>query len=445
MATKDKNKQISLYAKAAWQSLFVGLHQYDIVWGQDYTGIEVHNSIMVLSYKLKMINTSKWRKMQGLVPELSQMVQLDNGRGGGVNGDKVRISYQGLTYRIEVPKIKDFHNPISVRDVFQKSKGLDVNIGISAYSNQLAGLNFNGQGVNNTLISGATRCGKTNVLKIIAMSLAYNNSPDKIRFAIIDVVKCREKYGMLENSAHLAVDLIDTPNKALALLNWLKDTIIAQQGAQLSYKLVILIDEIYLLMKKNPEVTDLIEYIASAGSEVGIHLVSASQYVKTDDLGGRQTKGNFMTRICGKVDDEYSSRNAIGESGAENLMKPGDFIISDDDGVNRIAVPEFNDRLFNRIPRGMSPVAKLNWDSHDIGQIPGTGSVNIAACFDKIDPRLLSLAINGRKDGRCFGADVIRKASYVLSKKGLGDRIGQGTANQYVKYAKRYREINGLK
>lgn len=430
-----KNNEIVQYANMAWQALYVGLDMYGIEYGKDYTNIKVNNSVMIMSYGLKMVNTSKWRKLQGLVPELSQMMQLDG-------DNKVRVSYNGLEYRIEVPKPRSLHDSVTVQDVARASKGLNIGIGLSAYNNKPSKISFEGDNSGHILISGSTRCGKTNILKIIAMLLMVNNSPDKTRIVVIDTVKSEGKYKELENSAHLAVPIVDTTEKATRLLTWVKNTIIKLKGRKFTHKMIIIIDEVYLLLE-DKGIAELLRYIATAGAESGFHLIPATQYTKADDIGGRQFKGNLMTRVAGRVDDHYSSKNATGRDGvgAENLMAPGDFLVVDNYGVNRIAVPKVESNMFDLVPRGMTPIVDLGKIESNTNT-PTTKPGNIEACFESIDHRLLHLAIYGRhKDGREFGADVIRKASYVLAKNGMGQSIGQGTANEYVKFAKKIRGI----
>lgn len=434
----NKRELINQQAYNTWQALYVGLENYNIIAGVDYTNIEVHNSVLLLSYTLTMNDTSKWRTLQGLVPELTQMAQLEN-------DSKVRVSFNGLKYRIEVPKPRALHDTVKIQDIFDATNGLGISFGLSAYNNRPNLVDFSGAKAGHMLVSGSTRCGKTNILKLIAMMLMYKNSPENMRLAVIDIMKAKGKYGALTNSAHLAVDLVDTEPKAIAFLTWVKDTIIKLNGQSYDKKVILLIDEVFFLAK-NKSIKHLLEYIASVGAESGFHIIAATQYTKVDDLGGKQFKGNLMTRVAGRVDDHYASSNATGKEGvgAENLMFPGDFLVVDHNGVDRIAVPEVKDRFFNRVPKGMSPIAKINWTDEEIGQMPGVipRAPNIGVCFEKIDPRLLHLAINGSIKGRPLGADKIRDASYILASKGLGERIGQNSAHEYVKFGQLYRASN---
>ena len=130
-----KNELIKSYSQMAWQALYAGLEFYGIKYGEDYTDVSGNNSVMVLSYSLKMINTSKWRKLSSISTEISQMMQLE--------GDsRVRVSFIGMDYRIEVPKPRQLHDTVSIDDVFGSSKGLSVAFGVSAYDNKASGVDF---------------------------------------------------------------------------------------------------------------------------------------------------------------------------------------------------------------------------------------------------------------------------------------------------------------
>lgn len=436
----DKKELITQHAEQSWEALYTCLDLYGIKYGVDYTSVGMNNSIMVMTYSLEMVNTSKWQKFKQLEAEISQALQIEK-------DSRVRINFEGLDYRIEVPKPKNLHDNVRLGDVFKKSQGLNISFGVSAYDNKPNAVDFSHNNAGHMLVSGATRCGKTNILKIIAMCLMYKNSPDNMRIALIDTVKSKGKYGALINSAHLVTDILNTEPKTLTFLRWVRDMIVKLEGRKYGKKIIIIIDEVYLLLK-NKEVKELLAYIATAGAEVGFHIIAATQYTRADDVGGRQFKGNLMSRVCGRVDDHYSSKNATGKegAGAENLMIPGDFLVVNNDGITRVAVPEIFDSHFKQAERGMSPIMKLNWDEGDEGTVPEAQiktAPNIGLCFEKIDHRLLHLAMSGRnkRTNRPYGADVIRQASKVLENKGLGEAIGQGTANEYVKFAKKVRGI----
>lgn len=435
----NKNELIKRHANRTWEALYTVLDLYGIKYGIDYTGLDVSNSVMVMSYTLKMTNTSKWKALQSIATEITQAAQLDN-------DNRVRVSFNGLDYRLEVPKPKALYNPANIGKVFKGSTGMNVSLGLSAYSNKPSTVDFSHDTSGHMLISGSTRCGKTNILKMIAMCLMYKNNPDNMRIAIIDTKKAKGKYSALMNSSHLATEIINTEAKAIAFLTWIKDMLTKLEGRKYDKKIIILVDEVFLLLK-NQQVKNLLAYIASAGAESGFHLVAATQYATVDEIGGRQFKGNLMTRVVGRVDDHYSSKSATGKDnmGAENLMAPGDFIVVNQNGVERIAVPEMFDSYFKNVKRGMSPLMKLNWSEQDVGLIPEekVRAPSMAACFDKMDPRLLHLAIYGKNNRtkRPYGADVIRASSEVLAKKGLGKSIGQSTAQQYVNFAKKIRSV----
>lgn len=440
---RSKQEMIEDYANQVWGVMAQGLRLNGIEYGRDYTDVSLHNSIMVMTVSLAMVNTSQWKRLSALSVELSQILGLKD-------DSRVRIGFDGLDYRIEIPKPPELMNKIEFGDLIKHSRKMKTAIGVSTIDDQPAFIDFGQDTSGHILASGGTRCGKTNLIMVALRSLIARNSPDKMRIAIIDVVKSN-KYKALENSTHLASPIINTPNKAINFLRWVKGEILRLKGMKNDKKILIFIDEAHHLAK-NAEAVELLGFISATGAESGFHLIITSQYTNVDDIGGRLVKGNLMTRICGKVDDHYASLNATGrkEAGAENLMVPGDFLCVTTDKMSRIATPRLDDKLFDSIERGTSPIVEIS-DDDDIDSGPMNVEAiadnrpgSIGACFEAIDERLLGLAIYGQGNGgRPYGADVIRKASGMLAKKGLGKSIGQNTANEYVKFAAKIRKSMG--
>jgi S-DNA-T family DNA segregation ATPase FtsK/SpoIIIE len=193
------------------------------------------------------------------------------------------------------------------------------------------------------LIAGATGSGKTVCLNSIICCLLLHNSPDDIRFIMIDPkrVELVTFNGMPQLLAPVVVDT----DKAIKALRWLNQEMdsryrqFAKAGARniegynkdrapgdgLAY-LVLLIDELAdLMMTASDEVEHTLCRLAQLARATGIHLVVATQRPSVDVVTGL-IKANFPTRISFAVTSQVDSRTILDTVGAEKLLGRGDML-----------------------------------------------------------------------------------------------------------------------
>ena len=193
------------------------------------------------------------------------------------------------------------------------------------------------------LIAGATGSGKTVCLNAVVCCLLMHNTPNDVRFIMIDPK--RVELTQYNSIPHLAAPVIVDTTKALNSLRWLGQEMderyqkLARAGARhiegynrgkqgkerLPY-LVLIIDELAdLMMAGFDEVESTLCRLAQLSRAIGIHLVVATQRPSVDVVTGL-IKANFPTRISFAVTSQVDSRTILDGGGAEKLLGKGDML-----------------------------------------------------------------------------------------------------------------------
>ncbi len=193
------------------------------------------------------------------------------------------------------------------------------------------------------LIAGATGSGKTVCLNTVICCLLMHNTPNNVRFIMVDPK--RVELTQYNSIPHLATPVIVDTTKALSALRWLMQEMdqryqkLSAAGARnidgynqdkegnekLPY-LVLLIDELAdLMMAGFDEVESSLCRLAQLSRATGIHLVVATQRPSVDVVTGL-IKANFPTRISFAVTSQVDSRTILDGAGAEKLLGRGDML-----------------------------------------------------------------------------------------------------------------------
>ena len=193
------------------------------------------------------------------------------------------------------------------------------------------------------LVAGATGSGKTVCLNAIVSCLLLHNTPNDVRFIMVDPK--RVELTPYNSIPHLATQVIVDADKALGALRWLgqemdqryqKLAVAAarniegynknKQGREKLPYMVLIIDELAdLMMAGFDEVEHILCRLAQLARAVGIHLVVATQRPSVDVVTGL-IKANFPTRISFAVTSQVDSRTILDGGGAEKLLGMGDML-----------------------------------------------------------------------------------------------------------------------
>lgn len=204
------------------------------------------------------------------------------------------------------------------------------------------------------LIAGSTGSGKSIAIHSLIVSLIYKNSPETLRFILIDPK--RVELSIYENLPHLISPVIIEGKKAVAALRF------AIQEMEKRYEellrvgcrdisgynnnrkknimpyLVIIIDELADLMAAyGREIEGSIVRLAQMARATGIHLVVSTQRPSVEVITGL-IKANITTRVALQVASQVDSRTILDMAGAEKLLGGGDmlYITSDISKPKRI-------------------------------------------------------------------------------------------------------------
>ncbi|MBA7657339.1 DNA translocase SpoIIIE [subsurface metagenome] len=193
------------------------------------------------------------------------------------------------------------------------------------------------------LIAGATGSGKTVCLNSVICCLLVHNTPNDVKFIMIDPK--RVELTPFNSIPHLAVPVIVDINKALGTLRWLnqemdkryqklatagarniEDYNRSRQGEEKVPYLILIVDELAdLMMAGFDEVEHILCRLAQLARATGIHLIVATQRPSVDVVTGL-IKANFPTRISFAVTSQVDSRTILDMGGAEKLLGRGDML-----------------------------------------------------------------------------------------------------------------------
>ncbi len=214
------------------------------------------------------------------------------------------------------------------------------------------------------LIAGATGSGKSVTIHAVLTSLLYRNSPEDLKFIMIDPK--RVELTLYNKIPHLLTPVITEAKKAILSLKWaakemdrrydilesqkVRDiesyhkTVLApamkkiekdsspKEGDELPDLpermpyIVLIIDELADLMQAYPrELESAIVRLAQMSRAVGIHLILSTQRPSVNVITGL-IKANIPTRIALQVTSQIDSRTILDTGGAEKLLGAGDML-----------------------------------------------------------------------------------------------------------------------
>ncbi len=217
------------------------------------------------------------------------------------------------------------------------------------------------------LIAGTTGSGKSVAIHNLVISLLFRNSPDQLRFILVDPK--RVELTLYNGIPHLLTPVITDAKKVIIALKWsikemerrldllskykvqniasYHDTV--YQPAKLKFEergspeeeraelaeplpyIVIMIDELADLMHSYPkELEACIVRLAQMSRAVGIHLILSTQRPSVNVITGL-IKANIPTRIALQVASQIDSRTILDSPGAEKLLGRGDMLFLSSD------------------------------------------------------------------------------------------------------------------
>lgn len=210
------------------------------------------------------------------------------------------------------------------------------------------------------LIAGTTGSGKSVAIHTIITSLLYKNSPDNLKFIMVDPK--RVELTLYNKIPHLLTPVITDAKKTILALKWAakemdrrydvlqehslqnissyhKNVVEPEikrrkaKGPQEEEKpietmpyIVIVVDELADIMQTYPrELEAGIVRLAQMSRAVGIHLILSTQRPSVNVITGL-IKANIPSRIALQVASQIDSRTILDMPGAEKLLGAGDML-----------------------------------------------------------------------------------------------------------------------
>lgn len=237
--------------------------------------------------------------------------------------------------RVAVVKLREI---LDSKDFKNRRSNLSIILG-----KDVAGKNWVAQleKMPHLLVAGATGSGKSVCLNSIIISLLYQNSPETLRFIMVDPK--RVELPIYNEIPHLLTPVITDVQKTVNALKWTiaemerrfellskynKRNIQSynQVASEKMPYLVFIIDELADLMTAaSAEVEGGIIRLAQMARAVGIHLILATQRPSVNIITGL-IKANFPARIAFSVASLMDSRTILDTAGAEKLVGRGDML-----------------------------------------------------------------------------------------------------------------------
>jgi DNA segregation ATPase FtsK/SpoIIIE-like protein len=192
------------------------------------------------------------------------------------------------------------------------------------------------------LIAGTTGSGKSVCVNAIISCLLLQNTPDELKFVMVDPKRVELTY--YNGIPHLMAPVVVELERVVSALQWVSREMdrryhlfaqvgvrnigdynrrVKQSGGRSMHYIVVVIDELADLMMLAPHETEMvITRLAQLARATGIHLVIATQRPSVDVVTGL-IKANFPARIAFAVASSVDSRVILDQPGAERLLGRG--------------------------------------------------------------------------------------------------------------------------
>ena len=283
--------------------------------------------------------------------KLSRITALQNDLALALAARSLRIeapipgkSWIGLELPNQSVAMVGLKNILNSTEFYNRKSNLSVILGRDVAGNAILA---NLDRMPHLMIAGSTGSGKTVCVNTLVASLLFQNSPEMLKFIMVDPK--RVELTSYNDIPHLLTPVITDPDKAINSLKWsitemenrydllshlgCRNIESYNQAVRTKYKqreilpyIIIIIDELADLMATHGrEVEAAIVRLAQMARAVGIHLVLSTQRPSVEVITGL-IKANITARIAFQVASQIDSRTILDMSGAEKLLGSGDML-----------------------------------------------------------------------------------------------------------------------
>ena len=362
---------------------------------------------------------------------------------------------------IEVPnqKIETIYlKEILESEIFQKSSSpLTIALGKDIVGNAFV---TDLKKLPHLLIAGTTGSGKSVGINAMLLSLLYRNSPDTLRFLMIDPKML--EFSIYNDIPHLLTPVITKPKQAIiALANMVSEMERRYQvmshsktknienynekaksiGMDPLPYIVIIIDELAdLMMTSGKDVEFYIARLAQMARASGIHIIVATQRPSVDVVTGL-IKANLPSRISFKVGQKIDSKVIIDTSGADSLLGNGDMLFTPPgtSGLIRLHAPYTNEEEIDKVVEYLKKQRPVQYDESFLreseeGSFSSSGAKE-SGDLDELFDEAKAIVVNERKSSisyiqRRLNIGYNRAATIVEQLEAMGILSAQNSKGQ---------------
>jgi S-DNA-T family DNA segregation ATPase FtsK/SpoIIIE len=299
---------------------------------------EVNGGPAITQYAIKIAEGTKLSKIKALQTDLALALAAPTGQ--------IRIeapipgrNLVGIEIPNRSPEYVTLYEIMNHPDMKKEKSRLAVGLGLGVSgAPAIADI----KKMPHALVAGSTGSGKSVCINTIITTLLFRNSPQELRFIMVDPK--RVELTGYNGIPHLLTPVITDTERVISALQWAtkemdrRYKMFAEVGARniedyneqsgftaMEY-IVIVIDELADIMLQAPsKVEDLIVRLAQMARATGIHLIVATQRPSVNVITGL-IKANIPTRIAFNVASMIDSRVIIDSPGAEKLLGKGDML-----------------------------------------------------------------------------------------------------------------------
>jgi S-DNA-T family DNA segregation ATPase FtsK/SpoIIIE len=299
---------------------------------------EVNGGPAITQYAIKIAEGTKLSKIKALQTDLALALAAPTGQ--------IRIeapipgrNLVGIEIPNRSPEYVTLYEIMNHPDMKKEKSRLAVGLGLGVSG---APAMADIKKMPHALVAGSTGSGKSVCINTIITTLLFRNSPQELRFIMVDPK--RVELTGYNGIPHLLTPVITDTERVISALQWAtkemdrRYKMFAEVGARniedyneasgftaMEY-IVIVIDELADIMLTAPsKVEELIVRLAQMARATGIHLIVATQRPSVNVITGL-IKANIPTRIAFNVASMIDSRVIIDSPGAEKLLGKGDML-----------------------------------------------------------------------------------------------------------------------
>jgi S-DNA-T family DNA segregation ATPase FtsK/SpoIIIE len=309
--------------------------------------------------------TPRWisyRILPEITTKVSKVVALSEELALRLGAPRVRVSRQGATLQIDVPR--EDGQVVRLMGICKRLKTVPKQTAVLGMDETGAPLllRLPSPEVAHVLIAGTTGSGKTALARSIALSLAMYNRLGEVQMVFIDPKgNGFDPFAAFDSAGgglpHMLRPSVREVHQAIFLLGEMVEEMVRRDRENISEpRVIIFIDEVADLMEQGGKAMDrLMTRLTQRGRSAGIHVIACTQKPLVASIGSL-TRSNFPVRLVGSVAsaDDAKVASGIPNTGAEKLLGRGDFLLVAKGHVTRFQAAYVNEQEIREV------VGKMN-------------------------------------------------------------------------------------